>query len=299
MALSTLVLCFGLLNVAEAATEGVKYEIMPFQEDNGTAWRKRLGIIILDVDEVIEEEFPKIMDLPNGVVLYHARMGKGPKVTKDDLNGLIKGVPSVSALLPPFPFSVIGFACTSAAVEIGETKLGELVAAGLERVGGDIHADHVTNPLTAAKRALKHLGAKKVAVLTPYTEDITENEVASFMKAGFSVDRVGYFNRTYDKMIVRIEPKSVLAAVVELARSDKPDAIFVSCTNVRILPILRQAEALTGIPVLSSNTAMAWDMLRIAGLLKADSQLQALYGSIFSSRYAAVSAAKPTGYITV
>ena len=255
------------------------FEPLNFTKDNGTAWRKRMGIVILDVDEVIEEEFPKLLNLPDGVVLYHARMGKGPKVTADDLVGLEHRIPNASALLPPFKYDVIGFACTSAATEIGEHKLGQLVANGLQSVGGSISAAQVTNPLTAAKQALNAAGAKKIAVLTPYTKDISLSEVNNFITAGFTVQHVAYFNQTLDYDIVRITPNSVLQGIMHLAELGNIDAIFVSCTNVRILPVLAKAKKLTGKLVISSNTAMAWDMMRLAGLLEPSS----LKGELFTS----------------
>jgi len=258
----------------DAAGDAVApFVIAKFSEDQGTAWRKRLGVIILDVDEVIEEEFPKLMALPDGAVLYHSRMGKGPKVTAHDLDDLKKNVPNVSALLPapglqlpPFKYDAVGFACTSAAIEIGEEKLGELVAKGLSSVGGSISAAQVTNPMTAAKRALTALGAKRIAVLTPYTKDISLAEVNNFIAAGFAVQHIAYYNQTLDAVIARITPESTLNAIVELAKHGDIDAVFVSCTNVRIVPILAKVEKIIGVPVISSNTAFAWDMLRLAGL---------------------------------
>lgn len=271
--LLVLLFCHGLCSLVQCTDVQLlpPFEILNFTKDNGTAWRKRMGIVILDVDEVIEEEFPKLLDLPDGVVLYHARMGKGPKVTAGDLVDLEHRIPNASALLPPFKYDVIGFACTSAATEIGEQKLGQLVANGLQSVGGTIAAAQVTNPLTAAKRALNAVGAKNIAVLTPYTKDISVSEVDNFIAAGFIVQHVAYFNQTLDYDIVRITPDSVLQGIIHLADLGNIDAVFVSCTNVRILPVLDKARKMTGKAVISSNTAMAWDMMRLAGLLQPSS----------------------------
>ena len=39
-----------------------------------------------------------------------------------------------------------------------------------------------------------------------------------------------------------------------------------SCTSLRALQIIPQAEAALGKPVISSNQALAWHMMRLAGL---------------------------------
>jgi maleate isomerase len=44
------------------------------------------------------------------------------------------------------------------------------------------------------------------------------------------------------------------------------DAVFVSCTNLRVAEIAEEAERRIGRPVLSSNLALAWHMLTLAGL---------------------------------
>lgn len=40
---------------------------------------------------------------------------------------------------------------------------------------------------------------------------------------------------------------------------------MISCTNLRCLRIIPEVEAQIGKPVLSSNLALAWHMLRLAG----------------------------------
>jgi maleate isomerase len=44
----------------------------------------------------------------------------------------------------------------------------------------------------------------------------------------------------------------------------KIEAVFVSCTSLKCAPIIARAEARFGVPILSSNSAIAWDMARLA-----------------------------------
>ena len=71
----------------------------------------------------------------------------------------------------------------------------------------------VTNPLTAAIRALHALNASTVAILTPYTADVTKDVADAFAKADLTVTTVASFNQTSDAVVSRIRPSSVLSAV--------------------------------------------------------------------------------------
>ena len=56
------------------------------------------------------------------------------------------------------------------------------------------------------------------------------------------------------------------------------DAVVVSCTNLRCLDVIGQAEAKIGVPVISSNQAMAWHMLRLAGIDDTSAEFGSLFG---------------------
>ena len=55
------------------------------------------------------------------------------------------------------------------------------------------------------------------------------------------------------------------------------DAVFVSCTNLRSLSVIAEAEARIGKPVLSSNLVLGWHMLRLAGLTAAGNGVGMLF----------------------
>ena len=44
------------------------------------------------------------------------------------------------------------------------------------------------------------------------------------------------------------------------------DAVFVACTSLRVAAVAAEVEAALGKPVTSSNHAMAWHTLRLAGI---------------------------------
>ncbi len=74
-----------------------------------------------------------------------------------------------------------------------------------------------------------------------------------------------------------ITAEAIENAMVQVGSSDECEAVFVSCTSLRVARIAERVEARLGKPVTSSNHAMAWHMLRLAGIADAIPGLGRLY----------------------
>jgi maleate isomerase len=142
---------------------------------------------------------------------------------------------------------------------IGEEEVGKLIR--------DIHPKAATtNPITATKAALSALGTKKIALLTPYPVDVTMRMQANLEAAGFAIIAVGTFGQSDDFTVGRITSDSIFDAIKQVGTNSDCDVVFVSCTSLRALKIIPEAEAAIGKPVISSNQVLAWHMLRLAGI---------------------------------
>jgi len=73
------------------------------------------------------------------------------------------------------------------------------------------------------------------------------------------------FGESDDRIVGRIPEAAVLRALLEVGRAPGPEAIFASCTNMRSMGVIDAAEVALGKPVVSSNRAMFWHMLQLAG----------------------------------
>jgi len=136
---------------------------------------------------------------------------------------------------------------------------------------------HCTTPATAAFAAFDSLAAKKIAVLTPYTTDVN-NIVRDYIeKAGYEVPIFGSFNEQNDPIVSRIDELSISNAIESLVEKRDVDMVFVSCTSVRMLKAVAKIEKKISLPVTSSNHAMAWHCLRLAGVTQSMPNLGQLY----------------------
>lgn len=235
-------------------------EHLPFETDGGIASRARIGLIVLATDYTIEHEWRRIMGGLAGVALYESRILNDNQITPETLRAMEPRIAaSTDVILPGAALDVVAYGCTSASMAIGEEKVFDKIRS----VRPDAKC---TTPITAAFAAFRALGAKRIGVLTPYRADVNRI-VADYIKArGFEVPVFGSFNEESDATVARISPASIKQGVKALLAKSVVDAVFVSCTSVRLAEAAKEIEAETGVPITSSNHAMAWHALRLAGI---------------------------------
>lgn len=234
--------------------------------DAGSGWRARLGLIVLNVDETIEPEFRRLIDL-DGVALYTTRVASASEATADNLRAMAERIPGAARMLPPVAMDAVGYACTSGATLTGP----RVVAEAIRSARPDDHAGRFTDagisdPLTAIKSACQRLGIHRPAFVSPYIGEVSAAVQSALAADGLTIAAVASFEQAAERTVARIRPGSVRAAIRRVARTAPCDGVIVSCTNMRTLDALPDAEAELGLPVISSNQALAWHMLQLAGI---------------------------------
>jgi maleate isomerase len=246
------------------------YTKLDFALDAGIARRAAIGLVVLATDHTIEHEWRQLLRQP-GVAFYESRLENSPDITPARLVEIEARIaPAVSLLLPGEPLHVAAFGCTSASMVIGE----ERVFARIREARPDIAC---TTPITAAVAALKALQTPRIALLTPYIRSINDFMRDYIEARGIAVTRIASFEHADDNEVARIDAHSLCMAIEQLARHADVDAVFVSCTSLRVASLVPQLEAASGKPVISSNFAMAWHALRLAGVYDSEPQLGRLF----------------------
>ena len=235
-------------------------EHLPYEIDSGIAGRAAIGLIVLATDYTIEHEWRQLFAGVDGVALYHSRIYNEDRITPQTLRAMEpRIVESARLITPDTPLDVVAYGCTSASMAIGE----ENVFARIHESKPDARC---TTPITAAFAAFDAFRARRIGVLTPYPAEVNRI-VADYIAArGYEVPVFGSFNADRDTIVARITPQSIETAVREIIRHADVDAIFVSCTSVRLMLVCAELEKSLGIPLTSSNHAMAWHALRLAGI---------------------------------
>jgi maleate isomerase len=232
---------------------------LDFKTDDGIGTRANLGVIVLETDETLESEFRRMTDL-DGVALYHSRIPMVPEVQAETLARMLDDIPASARLLPPaLEFDVIGYGCTSASTVIGSDRVAQAVQSVCPGA-------KVTDPLAAIIAGARHLGAKKLGFITPYVASVSAQMRDRLQQAGFDIPAFGSLEESNDRVVAKISQASIVDAAQKVAAEGVCDALVVSCTNLRCRSVISKIETMTGVPVLSSNQALAWHMLHLAGV---------------------------------
>lgn len=256
---------------SEQRAQSLEPTPLAFTTDDGFATRACIGLVVLETDQTLEME-ARLLPV-DGVAWYHARIPMEPEVTPQTLTDMEQRLPVAAGLLPAgFGFDAIGYGCTSAATLIGEAG----VTAAIQQAHPNMAC---TNPMSAAIDAFAALGAQRIAVVTPYTAEVTRPIVTLFGDHGLDVAAVGSFLESSDLVVARITESAVADGVRQIAGGIGVDAVFVSCTSLRLFGVVGELENELGVPVISSNLALLWRLLRLAGI---DDQLDGL-GTLFSA----------------
>jgi maleate isomerase len=244
-----------------ATPEGpaVNRQHLPSRRDGGIAPRAAIGLIVLATDQTIEHEFRRLLALP-GVAFYESRILNDAAITPETLRRMEARIREAAALiLPGLPLDVVAFGCTSGAMVIGEERVFERIREARPGIA-------CTTPVSAALAAFRALGARRIALLTPYRDDVNQFMRAYIEERGVRVPVMGSFNEEDDRRAARIDAVSIRAAALELGRAPGVDAVFVSCTSLRLADAVSDIEGELGKPVTSSNHALAWHCLRLTGI---------------------------------
>lgn len=215
-----------------------------------------MGLIVLQTDETIETEFAHHF-ADNAAPIYVSRIPSGATVTTDTLAQMEVALPAAADLLPKArPYRVVGYGCTSASSVIGSDKVEQMVQRTCD-------VATVTNPLRAAIACAADLGLSKLALLSPYIEEVNDPLRRAFAQSGLSTDVFATFGESDEAKVVRISTASIVESAAELGADPGVDAVFLSCTNLRTRAAIPQIEARISKPVLSSNKCLAWHMSRL------------------------------------
>jgi maleate isomerase len=231
-----------------------------FTPDMGPG-KHRIGLILLSNDYATERDF--INTRPgDDVALFSARV---PNTPECNLNTLPKMAPHITTaagqIVPEGRLDVIAYSCTSGTVVMGYDEICARVHAARPGV-------RVVTPITASLAALDWFAAERLAVLTPYTDDVNGAIAGHLRDKGKEICAFTSFHIEDNEVMAALPPNAIYQAALE---ADRPEAhaLFISCTAIRAVDVVERIEQRLGKPVVTANQAMIWQALRWSGFDKA------------------------------
>ncbi len=219
--------------------------------------RVHIGLVQLSTDHTLEMDWAKLVG--QQACVFSTRIAYSGEMYPESLSTLANNIAEGSERIANgLSMDVMAFGCTSASMVLGDDKVSKLLC----RHRNIIPA---TNPWMATLAALKSLNVKRVAVLSPYPPEVNQHLLDQLQTRGFDCAAFGSFGISNDTNVTNVSAQSILSALDQLLPGSGAEAIFMSCTNLRILDSVQPIEQRFGIPALCSNSVLFWHALQLCG----------------------------------
>jgi maleate isomerase len=221
-------------------------------------WRARLGVVTPSSNIVTEPEF-KLMT-PKGVSCHYQRFaftGGGVEALKK----LEQLVPDAAELISHTRPSAVAMCCTGGSFAGGYGYDQKLIQKMKERNGNV----PTTTSSTAMIEAFNKLGVKKVSLAVPYLEEVAMAEKKFVEDNGIRVLDIKWLDLE-DAIEIASVPREAVYQLASAANKPESEAIFLSCIALHTIDVIEKLEYDLGKPVVSSNQATMWHLLRLANV---------------------------------
>ncbi len=213
----------------------------------------RVGLLVPSSNNTMEIDFHR--ELPDGLEIATARMYL-PETTKEaEIEMIDRWLAPASRDLATVKPDLTVFGCTS-----GGSLFGQGYDRDIRRKIGEETGSEAVSILSALSEEFARLGAKKLVVVTPYVQVLTDAVRDSLIEDGFEVLAACGMGLT-DNLEIGSQSAPAIAAFakekIAPALLKKADCLFFSCTNLPAVSALPELEAaFPGLPVMTSNLAV-------------------------------------------
>jgi maleate isomerase len=116
----------------------------------------------------------------------------------------------------------------------------------------------------ALNEILAGTGARRIGLVSPYTQDVQDRIIANYAAIGIAVVAETHWDIRDNFSFSEVDDATI-AAGIRAAAAAKPDAIVVYCTNLRGAALAAALEAELSIPVYDTIATVVWKALLLCG----------------------------------
>ncbi|MDB5531810.1 MAG: Asp/Glu racemase [Hyphomicrobiales bacterium] len=211
-----------------------------------------IGVLTPQANTTVEPEFGILW--PAGVAMINGRLMSTKVGMEDRLIDYFEQLDQSLAQFANAPVGAVALACTGASYLAGASGEQEMI----DRLSKKIGAPFITAG-RAVQLALQALGAKQIALVSPYPPALTSASIVYWNALGFevtSVVHVGSIDKSFHP-IYSISAGGTLDGLDSL--EDKPfDAVVMLGTGMPTLQPILDRPQVRGAPVMSCMLCLGW-----------------------------------------
>ncbi|KUN92557.1 maleate cis-trans isomerase [Streptomyces caeruleatus] len=243
----------------------------------------RIGLVVPSSNVTVETEMPALLARhPASTFSFHSTRMRMHTVSPEQLAAMnAQRERCVMEIADASP-DVILYACLVALMVGGPGEHRRVEGAAAEQLATGGSSARIRSSAGALVEGLKALGARRIAIVTPYLRPLAEKVVHYLEAEGFTVADWRALEVADNAEVGCIPGERVMGAARSLDLTGVDALVISACVQMPSLPLVEAAEQELGVPVLSAATAGAYSILRslrlpveipdAGSLLRTDSQ---------------------------
>lgn len=221
--------------------------------------RGLIGLLTPQANTTVEPEFSIL--LPSGFAHINARLVSRKATIEERLLDYLGIADQTADQFANAPIEALALGCTGASYLAGRPAEEEL----LQRLGAKRGITAFT-AATALVDCLRVLGARRIALATPYPEALTHKSIGYWESHGLAVVKAANAAIDFSQFhpIYSLSAQQASGVLDELGQLPQVDAVVMLGTGMPTLaPLLQANRAGRGAPVLSCMQALAWKAVEL------------------------------------
>lgn len=231
----------------------------------------RIGQIVPSSNTTMETEIPAMLRARESVIAddrftFHSSRMRMQKVTKDELAAMDGQADRCALELSDARVDVIGYACLVAIMSMGlgyhrqsETRLASVARASSPKTSVVTSAGALLDGITT-------IGARKVAIVTPYMKPLTQMVVNYIENEGIEVVDAISLEIDDNLAVGARDPMALLDVSSKLNVSSADAVVLSACVQMPSLAAIQLVENRLERPTLSAATSTVYSILHRLGL---------------------------------
>lgn len=227
----------------------------------------RIGLVVPSSNVTVETEVPALLGRhADARFSFHSSRMRMHTVSPEQLRAMNAQRARCIDELSDADVDAVLYACLVALMAQGHGEHRRAEAAVTEQLADAGRRAVVLSSAGALVDGLVALGARRIAVVTPYLRPLAEQVVSYLESEGLDVVDWVALEVGDNAEVGCIPGERVMAAARGLDLSGADALVISACVQMPSLDLIDPAEAEFGIPVLSAATAGAFALLRHLGL---------------------------------
>ncbi len=227
----------------------------------------RVGLIVPSSNTTMETEIPAMLQArtaiePDETFTFHSSRMRMMHVTKEELKKMDESSDRCAVELSDARCDVLAYACLVAIMAQGANYHCISEERLTKAVKDNGSPASVISSAGALIDGVNTIGAKKVAIITPYMKPLTDTVIEYIQASGIEVTDSISLEVSDNLAVGRLDPMNLIEHAKKLNTSGADAVVLSACVQMPSLPAIQIVQDQLNLPVLSAATSTVYKILK-------------------------------------